>query len=71
MKTLRTRKPKPTLLTALELLDDMVRRALGASYLDSTMHEAVADAIRRAKKRSQPQSITPRDDQLRLLKTEE
>ena len=65
MKTLRRRV---NLLFALELLDGMVRQTpIGPSYMASTTHEAVADAIRRAKKRCQPKDIKPRRDQMSLL----
>ena len=57
-----------SLLFALELLDDMVRRtSIGPDYVDSATHQAVAEAIRRAKKRSEPKEIKPRADQLPLL----
>jgi hypothetical protein len=61
-------RPKVNVLFALELLDDMVRHtSIGPSYVESPTQQAVADAIRRAKKRSQPKGIEPRRDQLPLL----
>ncbi len=67
MTNSRSRKRLPGLLFALEMLDDMVRKtSIGPSYVDTTMHQAVLDAIRRAKKRSQPKDIMPRTDQMPL-----
>lgn len=58
---------KTNLLFALELLDEMVRRtSIGPSYMESPTQQAVAEAIRRAKKRAQPKGIEPRKDQLPL-----
>ena len=69
MKKLRQ---KVNLLFALELLDEMVRQtSIGPSYLESPTQQAVAEAIRRAKRRFQPRIITPRGDQPPLLVTQE
>ena len=69
MKKLRQRV---NLLSALELLDEMVRQtSIGHSYLESPTQLAVAEAIRRAKRRLYPRGITPRSDQPPLLETPE
>jgi hypothetical protein len=65
MKKMRQRV---NLLFALELLDDMVRQTpIGPSYMESPTRHAVAEALRRAKKRFQPKGIKPRSDQISLL----
>ena len=61
-------RQRVNLLFALELLDDTVRQTpIGPSYMESTTQQAVAEAIRRAKKRSPPKEFKPREDQMPLL----
>ncbi len=68
MKKRQSTRRNINLLLALELLDEMVRKtSIGPSYVDSTAHQAVAEAIRRARKRSQIKGVKPREDQLSLL----
>lgn len=66
MKKPRTTIRKTSLLFALELLDDLVKRTIGPTYMDSTTQRTVAEAIARAKNRSKPKYITPRQDQMPL-----
>jgi hypothetical protein len=66
MRKLRSQARKINLLFALELLDELVRHS-AIAYMGTTTQQAVAEAIRRAKRRSSPKAIVPREDQLRLL----
>lgn len=66
MKKLQSQARKTNLLFAPELLDEMVRRS-AIAYMGTTTQQAVAEAIRRAKKRSAPRGIAPRLDQIPLL----
>jgi hypothetical protein len=69
MKKMRQRV---NLLFALELLDEMVRQtSIGPSYMEGPTRHAVAEALRRAKKRFQPKGIKPRRDQMPLMATPE
>ena len=68
MRKLRSQARKINLLFALELLDEMARHSV-IPYMGTTTQQAVAEAIRRAKKRSAPKEVVPREDQLRLLAT--
>ncbi len=66
MKKLRSQARKINLLFALELLDEMVRQS-PIEYVGTTTEQAVAEAIRRARKRSAPREVPVHKDQLLLL----
>lgn len=58
---------KVTLLSALELLDEAVRKsAVSSNYVGSLTQLTVSDAIRRAKQAKKSNSIQPRHDQLQM-----
>jgi len=55
------------LLFALELLDEAVRAtSIGKSYIGSLTEQTVSEAMRRARRRREPQEIKPRHDQMSM-----
>jgi hypothetical protein len=53
-----------SVLEALELLDDLMRRSPGAQeYVGSAAEQTVAMAITRGRRRREPKVIRPRPDQ--------
>jgi len=67
MRRLKSSARKVNLLFALELLDEVVRASsIGKSYIGSLTQEAVAEALRRARRRHEPRAIKPRHDQLAM-----
>lgn len=63
------RRRRPTLLSALELVDQFIRQSsIAAQYGDSGTAAAVAEAIRRARmRRSRGVDIVPRRDQTTFM----